>query len=621
MRSRLQNRCTRMDVAALVLFAALWAYFIVMVRYGVSYVDEGFYLATAERFVNGARPLVDEWQVSQLAHLFLCLPYLLFVKVTGGTAGIILFMRYLFLLINAVFYWCMYVRMRPYGWPALAATLLFCAYVPCGIYACNYYTVPLRILMIVCMILLSERHKPWTLFFAGVLLSCAVVAEPGYALLYFGFTVLVFVRFLRQKKGKRFLNGCGDVLRLSVWLPLTCGICLCAVIFVSWLLARSGLRNIIAVLPYLFLTDPEYDYSANGNVRSFFLQKASITVQFFGPVCTALAVLVVVCAVVYACGLIHKRRETAQKLLFGMACAVWIFSCTRILLQNDRKTISPVSFFMMSPLPLLWFGFVCFLLCEQKNKRVLPFWIVGLCTSLSVDFFSDVSLAVGGPIAYIADAVFFSDLVRELRAASSAKKSGGSKLSRNRQQAKCSELYVRAVAAATCVCFAVWYVGMLGIGNTIFPEHHLVSTPLHGYTEVCEKGPSRSLRYPASYVKLNNDKLADIDTLKKKQPERLYVCGMAPELYLYAGLPCSSSSSWTWRRTPYVKQQAQYWNVHPELRPDCIYFPFDEPYNTVEDRTEFLAWMHENFDPLCTYTEEEGLCGYILYVTEWKESA
>ena len=611
MNARLTDRFTRVDIAALLAFAAVWAYYIVMVGRGFFFADEGLYYTIAQRFVNGDRPLVDEWHIIQLACLFLCLPYKAYVALTGSAAGVALFMRYLFLAFNAAFYWFMYIRLRAYRWLSLIASLLFAVNVPFLIYVCNYYTVASRLLMVVCLILFADRQKPLSLWIAGALLSCAVLCQPGFAFLYFVFSVLVFARFLRQKKGRPFLDDYAFCLNVRTWKHLSVSVFVCAAVFLCWLFARSGLRNILTSVPYLF-TDPEYDFSANGHG---FLHKLADAVRIYGLVCLIPALLTLIGSAAYACGAFRARRDTARKLLFGLACAVWICSCVTPFRIPFEEIPNPYS--SMFQTPLFWFGLACYLLCEHKSKRFLFFWTVGLLASLSTDCFSDVALSLGLPIAYIADLVFFADLVRELRAEEPAQRILNLRQLQSRKKAKRADLCVRWLVRLTCFCFALWFGFVLFFLENA-SRSELTGAPFFSLTHRIEKGPCRSLYFDETYGKSYDDKLSDIDTLRKKQPKNLLVFGLNTELYVYAQLPYAACSSYTWADDAYLQRHMQYWRLHPERLPDCVYVPIDDLYNNNHgDLSQAASWVRETFDPLCAYTMQTGKSGYILYVSRW----
>ena len=621
MQTRLQNRFTRVDVAALLAFAAVWAYYIITVRYGFCTADESFYVTVAERFVHGDRPLVDEWSRSQLSFLLLCLPYKAYVALTGGTDGVILFMRGLFVAFNAAFYWIVYCRLRAYRWLSLIAALLFCAYVPFGIFACNYYTVSVRLLMIACLVLFAEKQRPPSLLIAGVLFACAVICQPGFAFLYFGYCVLVLARTLRAKKGGRFLEDYAFCINTNTWKHLSAGVALCAAVFLGWLLARSGLRNILSSLPYVLLSDSDFDAAGQSGILRLLLRKLSESVHIFGVACVIPAVLTVVLSAAHACGLFRGKRDFVRKLLFGCACTLWMLSC----LPMFRGFIAPTEnlYTFICAAPMFWFGLVCYLLCAHKNKRLFPFWVVGLVSSVCADVLSDNAMSLGLPIAYIADLVFFVDLVRELRAGTPQKDGADTVSTRRRKRAQTLLVPVRGLSGLACGCFAVWLIACVVSGNTSFLEHNRLDTPFFSAAALCENGPCRSIRCAQMLADEYSDRMQDMDRIRDQQPKNLFVCGLAPDAYLYAHLPYAAFSTYANRQTQsaYLERNILYWKQHPEKLPACIYIPVDNLDNYIgdddSDAAAFLAWVRDAFDPLCTYTMEEGHGGYILYVSRW----
>ena len=618
-----QSRFTGVDAAALLTFIAVWVYMAITVRYSSYLVDESGYIAIAERFVRGDRPLVDEWCLAQTSCLFLCLPYRFFVAVTGGTTGILLFLRYCFLAFNAVFFWHMYIRLREYKWIGLGASLLFAVYIPAGFFACNYYTVPVRLVMIACLILFDGNAKRLSLLYAGVLLASAVLFQPGLAPLYFLYSIAVWVRFFRQKKGRLSAEDCDPCLRVRAWTCVTLSVVLCAAAFLIWLVVKCGLQNLLVSFPWLF-TDPAYDVFAEGNVRGYFFRKFLTAAQIYSPVCWIPALVILALSAVYACGRLHGRQGIARKILFGAACIVWVLSC--ILPFRSDGSLHLDLLFSMYPAPMMWFGLACFLLCERRNKRFLFFWITALLFSLCVDVLSYITISLGSPIAFIANLVFFTDLVRELRAEGTNEKIRSTAQLRERKKSERLHTAVRIVSKATCVCLAVWFVFTFVFWNVFFPGPIVLYDKPFSFPRYCDEGPCKGIHYPEGYGDYYSAKLADIDTIRARNPKNLYICGSAAELYLYAGLPYATYSPLTAQHTlELVDRHVQYWKLHPERLPECIYVPFDNAYNRVgkndAETAAILSEIRSVFDPICTYTPQMGQSGYILYVTGWTTDA
>jgi hypothetical protein len=69
---------------------------------GVDHTDESLYIAMPYRLWLGDRPLIDEYSVVQFSAILLE-PFVgAYVKLTGGTDGIILYFRHLYLVLNIV---------------------------------------------------------------------------------------------------------------------------------------------------------------------------------------------------------------------------------------------------------------------------------------------------------------------------------------------------------------------------------------------------------------------------------------------------------------------------------------------------------------------------------------
>jgi len=98
---------------------------------GTDLSDEGFYIAVPYRMALGARPFVDEINVLQTAQFFVFPFVKLYVSLTGGATGIVLFTRHLYLAwVTAVALVCCVGFKRVVRWEhALAASLVCVTFV------------------------------------------------------------------------------------------------------------------------------------------------------------------------------------------------------------------------------------------------------------------------------------------------------------------------------------------------------------------------------------------------------------------------------------------------------------------------------------------------------------
>ena len=103
-------------------------------RFGFASNDEAFYLTIPYRLLQGDALLTEEWHLSQLSGLLLMPAVWFFTTLTGGTEGILLFMRCLCVITQTAAAAFLYHRLKSYSrLGAAAAALCFALFIPLGI--------------------------------------------------------------------------------------------------------------------------------------------------------------------------------------------------------------------------------------------------------------------------------------------------------------------------------------------------------------------------------------------------------------------------------------------------------------------------------------------------------
>jgi hypothetical protein len=185
--------------AAVVVFAAMaWR-----IRYGVEFHDEPYYAGVTYRFVLGDRPFVDEMNFLQLASL-LTFPFVkAWVAVTGGTTGVILFLRVLWLAFAAGVSAAGFLLLRRFmRWPvALVASLIPLVAAPFSITTLSYNTMGAGFLALGMVLgawaTVEGRDRRWLLA-AGLAHGIAVVAYPTLVVAVFAFAAALVVLYRRE---------------------------------------------------------------------------------------------------------------------------------------------------------------------------------------------------------------------------------------------------------------------------------------------------------------------------------------------------------------------------------------------------------------------------------------
>ena len=618
------SRIKYYDIIALLFGIIVFSFFFIRVRYGINRVDESFYLAVAQRFIKGDRPLVDEWQISQLSDLFLIPFYCLYKAFTGGIDGIILFMRRVFVVVDFVFFWIAYLKLRNYRlWGFFSAAVL-AAYVPWAMFALNYYTMAPRLLTIICLLLFFGKTElsAAKLIVSGVLLSAAVLIEPPLVLLYFFYCLLVLIVALRRRN-KGLESKYSFILNPKSWLYITAAVCVCAVLFIAFLSWKSGLKNVLASLPEL-LRDSEYDFSPSGNVKTFLISKVFIAAHTYGVVNLCLSVLVCMIAMLYDK---NAKNERGKLILFSfsnlllLSMCVYSFFCGLI---NDTRGWHDWYYYVMTPLPLYAFGFVNYRLCAHKSHKLYVVWAISLISSLIMDSFSDVSFSVCGAMAAIPGFICFGELLKEFREYTDfsgtrsykVKRNGqsGTRDYRSRRNKKTDRAFIRLSVAALTV-FIAWECA-----NIYFEGTFLLYENQSGHEDVrletIDAGSYKGILTSSADKNAYDELLEDLALIRSESDGPVYIDNIHPIAALNLDLPLANCSSWYSTRTR--DRQLRYFITHPDKAPDIIYYCSPKLFGAEANERQ-LEFFHEFAGLLCEGTATQGKAGIIIKVQRWKD--
>lgn len=246
-----KNRLDRRDALFFLLLAAAAAFFCVRARYGFANIDESFYPTIARRLTQGDTLLIDEWHVSQLSSVLLYLPVWLFERLNGGTDGIYLALRYLFVAVQSLVSAAVYLRLRQYGHAGAAAgALALAVYAPFGINALSYNSFGVLFLALTGALLVpAEKESRAAYFLAGLCFAGAVLCCPYLAFVYFLYALAVAL--LRKRE------GCLPAFSPRAFGLFTLGAALLAAAFFLIGLSGADLSKLPAALRGIF-SDPEH---------------------------------------------------------------------------------------------------------------------------------------------------------------------------------------------------------------------------------------------------------------------------------------------------------------------------------------------------------------------------
>ncbi len=589
------------DIAAVVCGLALFSYFFATARLMIGSQDELFYFTVPQRILQGDLFFIHEWHFSQLSLIFNILPYWVYTAVTGGTQGLILCMRYLYIAVDLIFYAYLYVKLRRFRFAGLVSALFFCALFPQAICSGSYYLFSTMAFTALCVLLLvdSPRAGAVKTLFAGVLLACAVLAEPLLIFVFLLYFLLVVLRALSAPRHKlQLIEALANVLNTKTFLLLLAGAFSVFTVFMAYLLFSGTLRRLPEVLPYL-LKDTVYTGAGLFNG-----EKLSDAVGFFGAL-PLVGLLLSVCACA-AYRIMKKKSRTLRFAAFTALCAFAALCYVHAAFSANYMLM--VEF---HEVPVLFFGPAVCLLCDEKNSRIEALAAAGLLFSFFVDLSSANVLGSGGKIVFIACALRLPVFLRELFAPVPARGKTGKKPARA-PVPRAVKALVFAAAGVSCLCFFLWNAGFVYCEGFMKPENVAYAEGEDASLKVTlERGPYKGIVTTEKYAGVYGETLNDLDLLKSLSggapvagPERLLYA------YLYLDLPYGVPTAWY--PLPNGERYTDYWELYPEKRPAYFYVPmYDTASYEYHAHEKMLEWL----SGVVRAEPVEGARGRILKVT------
>ena len=227
-------------------------------QYGVDFTDESHYLALAKRFSQGDRPFREEWFPAQVIGILLLPFFNIYSRITGGTDGIILAARIVFVIFHVMeslmVFWILIKEEKIERVPSFIFAVLFLFYARANIHNFSYYNLGLMTFLF--YLITRKNRNVLCQMGRGILFSITVLCMP-YMIIYF---VLLESRHIVQIiTGKRKYKR--ELLYLS-------GIAFSTLIFLAFCFTSGNISDIFRNIPEI-LKDPEHQETIMGSLVSF----------------------------------------------------------------------------------------------------------------------------------------------------------------------------------------------------------------------------------------------------------------------------------------------------------------------------------------------------------------
>ncbi len=411
----------RSDKAHYLFFAVSISLFIFLnfwkIKYGFKGWDESFYITIPHRILQGDALFKDEWHLSQISG-FLRIPFVwIYEFITKSTEGIVLFDRICYVIFHAAVSIFAYIRLRKYGYIAVVSTVLYFIFTPFDIMALSYNTMGMDFLVVTGVTMATaDTSKKFPFILSGISFSAVVLCCPFMALVYvlFAFGVLSNKIFVEKKRSKIICRSflAEDIFSVKVFLCFSLGVAISAAVFLSFVLSRTSIGDIIENIPYL-LSDPEHP---NTSIPERFVIIAGEVIAFHDylwiPI-VSFAILLIVIA--------FDRKRMSHRVVY-LTIVVCLSIFTEFLYKD--KLFGTYHNVIMSP--AFFMGAVSYLLLKNKPEKLFAgIFLAGTLYAFMLSYSSNVHVLVivmGLSVANIASFIFTYLLVIEIYQESNPKK-------------------------------------------------------------------------------------------------------------------------------------------------------------------------------------------------------
>lgn len=491
-------------------------------RYGFANTDESFYLTIPYRLAQGDVLLLHEWHLSQLISWVLQIPVRAYLLLFGGTDGMILAFRYLYVEVHICGGTALYLMLRKHSKiGAVLSCVFFCLYVPFGISAMSYNSLGIEFLTLASVLLTCASRK-WARALSGLFFALSVLCCPYLAALYVLY--LAGVLFFRAAH-----RSCESVAFLGTdcffWFSV--GVFATAFAFCVCVLPRIPLSKWGGIIHGLF-SDPEHQRPMGEGIWKYCQILFSRTDVRYLVLATVLGCLI-------------KNKS------FRAVCSVSVLLSTAVSILHSTDYIN----FLMFPLGIS--GVYFYLVYRDKTASALFYgiWIPGMVYTLCIHLCSNQdfhAISSASTVPLVASVMIIAISCREILRSD-----------------------VRRALKSGLILSMVLLISLQGYFQTQLRWNFLFwDTPMSDQTSVITDGPHKGLWVSPPK---NARYMANYEAVKQLKPGgTVLFFGESTYYYLFGNWRNGSYSAWLGEPGAEVLGRlALYYRLNPEKLPDQVF--------------------------------------------------
>lgn len=542
---------SKTDIAAIVLFFAVFIYLVLVAFFDGTISDEAFYITIPLRLMNGDGLFTDEWHLSQLSSVLTYIPVKLFITLTGGTEGIILYIRLLFCLMQMFTGAVIYRALKNEGAVSIMISISFMLFSVIGLNTLSYNTMGLALLMLLICTVYSLNEKPSDIkmLLSGSLIAMFILCQP-LGLTFYGIYFIAVCVFAVKKHISKKVAPYPFTLK-SLLLTII-GILPVLTFFLYLLLKNSDIETIIKCIPGI-LSDVEHmEITEDLGIKTFSV------IQFFNDMTMSagkIPLIILLISIVISKFVSRYNRNIGIcialiSLLFFLGIMYYY------LLSNNTKSETDDINFCYLPIALSGLSF--FLLCNKKNsKAFVLLWCIGIIYALFMTITSNIRLhsSVNGYIiSSFGTFIFVHDLLKELK----------------NNEKKHSETILK-ISKILCLAIAIFTI--------CTPVVKFAISRVEYKSTVMQNGAYKGIHMPSDQALTNFSIYSDSQKIKNtiEEGSKVFVLENAPVAYIDGNFRMGAHSGWFIAEQlayPEIRDRFRaYYEIFPENIPDYIYVP------------------------------------------------
>ena len=383
------ERIEKMVSVGVLVIAAL--FMLNRAKYGYIYNDEPFILTLSHRLIKGDAFLYDEWQPTQLTG-FLNYPWMiLFTATHNNTDGMILFFRYIYVVLNFTSLLFVYLRLSNYSKKPLitgAACLYLLLFSSMDILTVSYNFYSLTGLLLFITLCITGKSNIEYLF-AGIFFSVATLASPYLAIVFVLYYLIFSLNHFVLKKD--ISKNLIDITKMVLF-----GVILSVAVFICFLYGTGGnISKMLNTVSYIF-TDVEYPSQSIFQLIYGYLYTWVNKFRTFGFMFAVFVML----------SLIDKKRKTLWLEAHIIAFVILTPRMIHIFLYQFNYLIMQIGLL----------GFHALIIDEQRNNSYSLMAIAGVIFSFILYATSDLkqyAIANGMVLAGFASFFLIDDYLQK----------------------------------------------------------------------------------------------------------------------------------------------------------------------------------------------------------------